>query len=120
MKASEQQIGGNHYKDMPIQPVHFCERNGLTYAQGAVIKYVCRFKDKGGKEDLLKARHFIDLLIEEYYPFAQDADIEFCACGSELHGITEQQMGVCEDCHRESTGNKFTDLLGSVGGDEVE
>ena len=65
--ASDTQIGGAHYKDMAIQPAHFIFANSLGFHVGNVIKYVCRYREKNGKEDLLKARHYIDLLIEEEY-----------------------------------------------------
>ena len=63
-KASETQIGGSHYSEMAIQPIEFIHKNGLSFIQGNVIKYVCRYKSKNGIEDLLKAKHYIDLLIE--------------------------------------------------------
>ena len=62
--ALSQQVGGSHYKNMTIQPVEFIERNNLGFCVGNIIKYVCRYKDKNGIEDLKKARHYIDLLIE--------------------------------------------------------
>jgi hypothetical protein len=65
MKATDQQVGGNHYKDMVIQPTVFCMKNKIGFAEGNVIKYVCRYAKKNGVEDLKKARHYIDLLIEE-------------------------------------------------------
>jgi hypothetical protein len=58
------QVGGAHYQGFAIQPVEFITRNGLNFLQGCIIKRVCRFKLKGGREDLLKARHEIDLLLE--------------------------------------------------------
>ncbi len=64
MSALEKQIGGGHYKDMPIQPVEFIHKNGIGFCEGAAIKYLCRWRVKNGLEDLKKARHFIDLLIE--------------------------------------------------------
>ena len=63
-KASETQIGGNHYSEMAIQPIEFIHKNNLSFIQGNVIKYVCRYKAKNGIEDLQKAKHYIDLLIE--------------------------------------------------------
>ena len=59
------QEGGNHYKDMKIQPVEFIMANQIGYMEGNVIKYVSRYKNKNGVEDLKKARHYIDMLIEE-------------------------------------------------------
>lgn len=58
------QVGGNHYKDMPIQPVEYIHKNGIGYFEGCIIKYVSRWRKKNGVEDLKKARHFLDLLIE--------------------------------------------------------
>ena len=67
-KPSDRQVGGLHYKQMPIQPTYFTWVNKLDGMQHSVIKYICRFRDKGGKEDLEKAKHYIDLLIEYEYP----------------------------------------------------
>lgn len=58
------QVGGSHYKDLPIQPIEYCMMNKLDSCQSAVVKYITRFREKGGVEDLYKARHYIDLLIE--------------------------------------------------------
>jgi len=59
------QVAGGHYKDMAIQPVEFIHRNNIGFIEGCAIKYQCRWRLKGGVEDLKKARHFIDILIEE-------------------------------------------------------
>jgi len=58
------QEGGSHYKDMPIQPVEYIHKNGIGYFEGNVIKYMTRWRKKNGIDDLKKARHYIDLLIE--------------------------------------------------------
>jgi hypothetical protein len=68
MSAFDKQEGGLHYKTLPIQPVEYAHRNGLNFCQGSIVKYVTRYGSKNGKQDLLKARHFIDLLIELEYP----------------------------------------------------
>ena len=60
------QIGGKHYKEAAIQPVEFIVANNIPYREANVIKYVFRHAQKNGKQDLLKARHYIDMLIEEY------------------------------------------------------
>jgi hypothetical protein len=65
--ALSTQVGGSHYKDFQIQPVEFVQRNKLTFSEGSVIKYLCRHREKGGREDLGKARHYIDLLLEMEY-----------------------------------------------------
>lgn len=62
------QVDGNHYKKYKIQPVEFCMANNIPYAEGSVIKYVVRHKDKHGKRDLEKAIHFLQILIQENYP----------------------------------------------------
>lgn len=64
VKATCKQIGGNHYKEMPIQPIEFIHKNNLSFIQGNVVKYICRYKDKNGVQDLEKAKHYIELLIE--------------------------------------------------------
>jgi hypothetical protein len=67
MIASDIQEGGNHYKKYKIQPTEFIHTNNLNFIQGNVIKYLLRYKDKNGLEDLQKAKHYIDLLIEYEY-----------------------------------------------------
>lgn len=62
--AIDRQVGGAHYKDMAIQPVQYILANALPFIEGCVVKYVSRWRSKGGVEDLKKARHFLDLLIE--------------------------------------------------------
>lgn len=61
------QEGGSHYKDLKIQPMQYALDNKLDYAQANVVKYVTRHANKNGKEDLLKAIHNIELMIEYYY-----------------------------------------------------
>jgi len=63
-KATEKQIGGQHYRKFAIQPAEFCYRNNIPYLEATAIKYLCRWKDKGGLQDLEKAKHFIEMLIE--------------------------------------------------------
>ena len=63
-RAIDLQEGGDHYKAMRIQPFEYIHANGIPFAEGCVIKYVSRWRAKGGVEDLKKARHFLDLLIE--------------------------------------------------------
>jgi len=64
MKSFKKQVGGNHYKNYKIQPVEFIIKNNIGFVEGNIIKYVLRFKEKGGAEDLLKAKHYIELLID--------------------------------------------------------
>jgi Protein of unknwon function (DUF3310) len=64
MSALNKQVGGSHYKDFSIQPVEFIQKNGLGFCEGNAIKYLCRWKEKGGIQDLQKAIHYVELLIE--------------------------------------------------------
>jgi hypothetical protein len=57
------QLGGNHYKNFKIQPIEFIVKNNFNFIEGNVIKYISRYKNKGGNEDLLKIKHYIDLLL---------------------------------------------------------
>lgn len=68
VNATDMQIGGDHYRRFAIQPIEFITKNKLGFCEGNVVKYICRHPFKNGKEDLLKARHYIDLLIESVYP----------------------------------------------------
>lgn len=61
------QEGGTHYKKYAIQPIEYIHANKLDFFQGSVVKYITRFRDKNGLEDLKKAKHFIDLLINLEY-----------------------------------------------------
>lgn len=63
MSANDMQVGGDHYQ-MPIEPWDFAIANNLGYLEGNIVKYVTRYKRKGGIEDLQKARHYIEKLIE--------------------------------------------------------
>ena len=65
--ALNTQIGGEHYKKYAIQPAEFITKNELGFLEGCVIKRICRYEDKNGLEDLKKAKHEIDLLIELKY-----------------------------------------------------
>ena len=67
MSAYKKQIGGSHYLKFKIQPSRFVVENKLLYPEGNVIKYILRHQNKGGKEDLEKAKHFIDMIIERDY-----------------------------------------------------
>jgi len=67
LDAYEKQIGGSHYQKYKIQPSKFVIENELLYPEGCVIKYIIRHRNKGKKQDLLKAIHFIEMIIERDY-----------------------------------------------------
>lgn len=64
MNALDKQVDGNHYKDLPIQPIEYIHANAMGYMEGNVIKYISRWRKKNGLADLEKAKHYIELLIE--------------------------------------------------------
>jgi hypothetical protein len=66
-KPTARQVGGSHYKDQAIQPVEFVYHNKLNFLEGSAIKYICRHRRKNGKEDLEKAIHYLQMLVELEY-----------------------------------------------------
>jgi hypothetical protein len=65
--ATEVQIGGSHYQEFEIQPIEFIVRNNLGFIEGCIIKYICRYEEKNGLEDLQKIKHYVELLEELKY-----------------------------------------------------
>ena len=68
MTALDRQVGGGHYKEFVIQPGHFCQVNRIPYYEANVIKYACRHRSKNGRQDIEKAIHYLELLLEQEYP----------------------------------------------------
>lgn len=62
--VNDKQVGGDHYKKVPIQPWDYIISNNLGFLEGNIIKYVTRYQEKNGKQDLLKAKHYLEKLIE--------------------------------------------------------
>lgn len=58
------QVGGSHYKNMAIQPIEFIVNAKLTFIQGNIIKYISRYKDKNGAQDIKKCIHYANLSID--------------------------------------------------------
>lgn len=67
MNPLEKQIGGNHYKDYAIQPIEFIHANKIPFLEANVIKYIMRHKSKNGLQDLEKAKHYLEILINLEY-----------------------------------------------------
>ena len=65
--ARKRQVGGNHYKRMPIQPSEFIYKNKLNWYEGNAVKYICRHRAKGGRVDLQKAIHYLEMELEAAY-----------------------------------------------------
>ena len=74
----KKQVGGSHYQSMVIQPSEFINKNNLPFAEGNAIKYLCRHKQKGQKQDLEKAIHYCQMAIDRDYPkdFLEEAEKE--------------------------------------------
>ena len=67
-KGWDKQHGGSHYQNFKIQPSKFVVENELLFPEGCAIKYICRHRLKGKKEDILKAIHFLEMILERDYP----------------------------------------------------
>ena len=67
MKTLTKQVGGDHYKKMIIQPAEFINKNKLLFAEGNAIKYICRHQSKGKEEDVRKAIHYLEMILERDY-----------------------------------------------------
>lgn len=65
--ALSEQVGGDHYKNMPIQPIEFCMANELNACQTIAIRYICRYKSKNGAQDIDKAIHTLQILKQIEY-----------------------------------------------------
>jgi hypothetical protein len=63
----EEQVGGKHYRSMKIQPAEFINENKLLFAEGNAIKYICRHPHKGKQEDIKKAIHYLQMILERDY-----------------------------------------------------
>ena len=63
----DKQVGGNHYQSMKIQPTEFINENKLLFAEGNAIKYICRHSIKGKEEDVRKAIHYLEMILERDY-----------------------------------------------------
>jgi len=75
-KALDVQIGGNHYKKYKIQPMEYAMKNNLNACQFNIVKYVTRYKDKNGLDDLKKAKHCIDIIIQMEYEDVKDQGVQ--------------------------------------------
>lgn len=71
-KALDVQVGGDHYKKFGIQPMEYIFANDLGFVEGCIVKYISRWRDKGGIEDLKKIQHYCQLLIEN-----EERNVEF-------------------------------------------
>jgi hypothetical protein len=75
MKATDKQVGGDHYKDMTIQPVQYIHGNKLSFLEGNIVKYITRHRTKGGRADVEKALHYCELLLQLEYGVEEEEPI---------------------------------------------
>ena len=73
-KAYKKQIGGSHYQNMVMQPSEFINKNKLPFAEGAAIKYICRHAAKGKEQDIHKAIHYLEMILDRDYQDTQPKD----------------------------------------------
>lgn len=78
MRADEKQVGGDHYKGMAVQPSEYIYRNKLGWYEGNAVKYITRHGVKGGRKDIEKAIHYLELLLEAEYGTTQIEAVPVC------------------------------------------
>jgi hypothetical protein len=76
MSESNKQVGGSHYKHLKIEPTEYAHANNLGFLEGNVVKYVTRHKEKGGEEDIKKAIHYLEMILEWEYKIDK-SDLQF-------------------------------------------
>lgn len=94
MSALDTQVGGDHYKKLKIQPVEYITENNMGYLEGNVIKYVTRHESKNGKADILKAIHYLEMIIERKYAEPepeQEVGLGPIVVGDKVVCLTSQQ-----------------------------
>tara|TARA_B100001996_G_C18297240_1_gene453169 strand:+ start:136 stop:540 length:405 start_codon:yes stop_codon:yes gene_type:complete len=95
----DKQVGGDHYSKMKIQPAEFINKNEMKFAEGNAIKYICRHINKGGKQDLEKAKHYIDMIIERDYGDDKEMSFTFTPSIEESvdSGISYEGLSISDD-----------------------
>lgn len=71
------QIGGSHYKNLAIEPTEYAHANNLGFLEGNVVKYVTRHKEKGGADDIKKAIHYLEMILEWEYKTKEEEYINY-------------------------------------------
>ena len=108
----DKQVCCNHYQSMKIQPAEFINKNKLPFAEGNAIKYICRHINKGGEQDLEKAKHYIDMIIERDY--GDDAEQSKTFSGLSISG----DEGLPQDKTEEELFTLNSDDIKLTYGDE--
>jgi hypothetical protein len=107
MSARDEQVGGDHYKTLEIQPGEYIHRNKLGWHEGNAVKYITRHRLKGGRVDIEKAIHYLQLLLELEYPTRMTATEVLSRPnphGIPLSGFPIQRCSICQtqpcQCHK--------------------
>lgn len=93
MDSLKRQEGGNHYKGLKIQPVEYIHGNNIPFIEGCIIKYVSRHREKNKLEDLKKAKHFLDILIDLEYK-QENAMSEFAKVNDQYFTAPQSEFGI--------------------------
>lgn len=106
MTASKTQVGGAHYKDFAIQPSFFAHVNKIGWLEANCIKYVCRHRAKNGRQDIEKAIHYLQLLLEWEYPTDAPSDPVPAAAADRAPaadhcGLYRDRPGACPSCEED-------------------
>ncbi len=119
-----EQVGGTHYRQYLIEPIDFITLNNVPFCQANILKYLCRYKRKGGLEDLAKARHYVKLAVSR-----ESSQIEFNHLDMrrfmEANSIDENStlghaLGLLNDFMREDCYHHVTELLETIDKLEAE
>ena|SRR6185312_5899835 len=106
MTALNEQIGGSHYIEMPIQPIVFCTLNKLGPHETKIIKYICRHKKKNGIEDLQKGKDILQKLIEHEQRIQEVKILNTCEACFDKHLLAKtfghEFLNCACKCHKES------------------
>ena len=92
LDSLRQQEGGDHYRKYAIQPVEYSIANKLSFCAGNVVKYVTRYRDKNGAEDIRKAIHYLNLILEFEYPVPPLPNTGYGAIGGGIQLCNQQQQ----------------------------
>lgn len=104
--ALETQVGGSHYKDMAMQPVEFAVKAKLNFIQGSIVKYISRYKNKNGKQDIEKAAHFAKLAIdldEQEHEFMFSLGLAYSYC--KVNKLSQAQTNIIVSAVKEDYHN---------------
>lgn len=105
MSELDRQVGGNHYKLMPFQPIEFSYLAGLNFLEGCVVKYITRYKNKNGLNDLEKAIHYCRVIQEfEYLRYKSGW---WSIIANLMHHLKRKFIGKWNFYHRRKITNEF-------------